>query len=303
MSTETKIALADLNKLTPMQIADNPQIQNKFVKLYNSIHGSDNGELILEREKYHFVRQINDNPGLKQCTSLSLYGCFMDVAVTGMTFEGGSQPLIYMIPRSVNVGTKEQKQYEKRAVLMISPYGELVLRMKAGQIRHADNPVIVYEGDSFQYGSDRDGNWVKHTAKVPNESQKIIACYMRIVRNDGTVDFSYLLEADVKRLAGYSEKQNFGKANALYASNGGQIDTGFLKAKTIKHAFKTYPKLVTSKQMPMGEHTVVESQDEVETPAIDYGIEPEPESFDEAEVVAEQAVVVEEDQNDQEGGF
>lgn len=296
MSTETKIQLAELNKLSPMQIADNPQIQGKFVKLYNSIHGRNNGELILEKEKYHFVRQINDNPGLKECTRLSLYGCFMDVAVSGLSFEGGSQPLIYMIPRKVNVGTKESKQYESRATLMISPYGELALRQQAGQIKHADNPVIVYDGDSFECGSDRQGNFVKHTAQVPRKSEKIIASYIRIVRRDGSVDFAWLLEGDIARLSGYSERQNFGKPNALYSSNDGQIDTGFLKAKTIKHAFKTYPKINTS-----GQFTKFETEELPENPGnphVDYELdqqlqEPEaPESFVEAEEVNEETIQV-----------
>lgn len=296
MSTENKIQLAELNKLSPIQIADNPAIQNKFVKLYNSIHGSNNGDLILEKEKFHFVRQINDNPGLKDCTRLSLYGCFMDVAVSGLSFEGGSQPLIYMIPRkNKNWGD------EKRATLMISPYGELALRMLAGQIQHADNPVIVYEHDAFQCGSDRDGNWVKHTAQVPRKSDKIIACYIRIVRPNGSVDFAWLLEEDWKRLSGYSEKQNFGKANALYTSNNGQIDPGFLKAKTIRHAFKTYPKLKT------GQFTAVETETTDDTPETpDYGIDEkadEPQGSVDAEEVTAETVTVQTDENDEEGGF
>ena len=299
MSTETKQSLvAILEKLSPAQIADTPAIQEKFVKMYNHLHKSNNGELILEREKYHYLRQINENPGLKECTRLSLYGCFMDVAVSGLSFEGGSQPMIYMIPRKVNVGTKESKQYESRATLMISPYGELTLRMLAGQIKHADNPVIVYEGDSFQCGSDREGNWVKHTAQVPRKSEKIIASYIRIVRPDGSVDFAWLLEGDIKRLSGYSERQNFGKANALYTSNGGQIDPGFLKAKTIKHAFKTYPKLNTK-----GQHTVLETEVEPEAEQTEIDYEIEPESFADAEEVTAETVTVEVDQNDQEGGF
>ena len=54
------------------------------------------------------------------------------------------------------------------------------------------------------------------------------------------------------RLKGYSDKQNtyydsktrqyVTKSNELYGKDG-QIDTGFLMAKCVKHAFKTYPKL------------------------------------------------------------
>jgi hypothetical protein len=48
------------------------------------------------------------------------------------------------------------------------------------------------------------------------------------------------------------------KSNALYNING-QIDTGFLIAKCIKHAFKTYPKI------NIGKGSVMES-DIIETP-------------------------------------
>jgi hypothetical protein len=34
-----------------------------------------------------------------------------------------------------------------------------------------------------------------------------------------------------------------GKANALYGGTSGQIDVGFLEAKTIKHAMRSYTKL------------------------------------------------------------
>jgi len=37
-----------------------------------------------------------------------------------------------------------------------------------------------------------------------------------------------------------------GKANALYTSDNGQIDPGFLEAKTIKHAMRAYTKLRVS---------------------------------------------------------
>ncbi len=61
----------------------------------------------------------------------------------------------------------------------------------------------------------------------------------------------------LKRLQGYSEKQKCkwdnnarsyvnGKPNDPYVADGGQIDKGFLVAKLInKHAFKTYPRLMS----------------------------------------------------------
>jgi len=59
---------------------------------------------------------------------------------------------------------------------------------------------------------------------------------------------------DIQRLIGYSKKNNGhwehgtrvdGLANALYghSSDGSDIDTGFLCAKVIKHAFKNFPRI------------------------------------------------------------
>ena len=127
-----------------------------------------------------------------------------------------------------------------------------MLRKNAGQIRHADNPVIVYEGDTFQYGEQNGQKVVNYMSAFPRRSNKIIACFLKITRADGTIDYSVMTEQDWMRLKGYSDKQNtyfdaktrqyVTKSNELYGKDG-QIDTGFLMAKCVKHAFKTYPKL------------------------------------------------------------
>ena len=95
----------------------------------------------------------------------------------------------------------------------------------------------------------------------PRTSNKINACFIKLTRADGSVDYAVMTEADWKRLEYYSEKNNgmykdfkTGQmvkrgANSLYTVNNGQIDTGFLIAKCIKHAFKTYPKLKIGKGM------------------------------------------------------
>ena len=83
-----------------------------------------------------------------------------------------------------------------------------------------------------------------------------------------------MMEGDIERLKHYSEKANsrydqqarkrvLGDANALYTSNGGGIDPGFLENKMIKHAFDAYPKVRT------GKFTVFETQEEPQE--IDYG--------------------------------
>ena len=78
-----------------------------------------------------------------------------------------------------------------------------------------------------------------------------------------------LYEEDWQRLKDYSNKQNRGRgANELYSSGReGGIDPGFLRAKCIKHAFASYPKV------RVGRATIM-ATDEAEQPISDdiYGI-------------------------------
>ena len=97
---------------------------------------------------------------------------------------------------------------------------------------------------------------MKHNA--PAHQPRLLQHYIRIVRNDNSVDYQWLMQGDIERLKHYSEKANskwneqtrrreLGNANALYTSNNGGIDPGFLENKMIKHAFDAYPKVRTGK--------------------------------------------------------
>jgi hypothetical protein len=96
---------------------------------------------------------------------------------------------------------------------------------------------------------------------------------------------------EVERLRAYSNKNNFGsatndKSNALYTSSGGQIDTGFLKAKTLKHAFKAYPKV------PTGKFTTLEPalEEEVLPSEVDYGFDVDNQDIDNTQDVDHEEV-------------
>lgn len=249
-------ALLLANELQSMKAIDvirNERVRNQFISVYNSIW-KEGGEQVYEREAIYFNQQLRDKANLRECSGTSIFYAFIDLAVRGLTLAPGSQALCYLIPRSVKTGTDERGNdvWEKVCNLTISGYGELVLRKNAGQIRHADNPVIVYEGDSFQYGEQNGQKIVNYMSAFPRTSNKIVACFLKITRADGTIDYSVMTEQDWLRLKGYSDKQNtyfdrktnqwVVKSNELYGKNG-QIDTGFLMAKCVKHAFKTYPKL------------------------------------------------------------
>lgn len=252
----------ELKQMSASDVVKNGSVREQFISVYNSIW-QEGGESVYEREAIYFSQQLREKKELLQCTAISVYYCFIDLAVKGLTLAPGSQALCYLLPRSVNVGNDRNGNtiWEKVCNLTISAYGELVLRTRAGQIRYADNPVIVYDGDTFQYGEQNGNKVVNYMSAFPKVSNKIVACFMKITRADGSVDYSVMTEADWKRLEKYSLKNNGSYrdsktgqmvqrgANDLYQSDNGQIDIGFLIAKCIKHAFKTYPKLKIGKGM------------------------------------------------------
>jgi hypothetical protein len=298
----SKIALTveQLNSLQPTEIVHNDNVRDKFIQIYEAMWTPSTGvtgEAAYEKESRNFNRLLSEKEDLrKKCTHFSIFTSFLDVAISGLTLDPGTKAQAYLLSRSIAIDSfvdehgQKKNRYETQCVLTVSGYGELVLRARCGQIRHADNPVIVYEEDSFEFGEQGGQKFVNYTCRLPHTTGKIVACFIKITRADGSIDYAVMLPEDWMRLSNYSAQQNRkynyqtkqwenGKPNALYTAMGGQIDPGFLVAKCIKHAFKTYPKA------RVGRGTQLESQsvDEVEINDELYGITtPEGEKVDPA---------------------
>lgn len=267
-----QITIEQINALKPLEIVEHPTVRERFTQIYDTLWGG--GEAACQRESVYFNKLLRDNDSgkLQRATPFSIFTAFVDLAVCGLSLEPGTRALAYLMGRNVNIGTNDNPRYEGRCVLTISAYGELVMRTRAGQIRHADNPVLVYDNDEFSF-KDIDGRKsISYTCNLPHTNQTIAACYLRITRADGSTDYSVMYPEDWCRLAGYSQKQNRGRANALYGvdKNGiVHIDPGFLMAKCIKHAFKSYPKV------RIGRATEFQSQQAEESELTDeqlYGV-------------------------------
>jgi phage RecT family recombinase len=261
-----------IEKTSPAQLPAIPEIANRFKHLFSIIHPGAKAQMFYEAEKFHFMKLIQESQVLQGCSKLSLYGCFMDVAVNGLSFDPSFKHL-YLVPYNTNVGTKSEPKWEKRASLQISGYGELLLRQKQGQIRYADNPVLVYEGDDFVFGTRDEKFYLEHTTNLGKRTDKIIACYVKIVRNDGTVDYKVITEVDMIRFRKFSKDANSKAWTDGYA--------GMWQAKCIKHAFRNYPKVRTGEFSQLASNQVDEAAEVVSsvvTPvtmhvpdAIDYG--------------------------------
>ena len=278
--SKVTISAKHIAGLNPMEIVKDDLVRQRFIDLYGALWSQTDAEAVYEREAIHFNRLLADSANLKNCTPVSIFIAFIDLAVCGLSVEPGTRALAYLQPRGYKTGAKDtngEDIYEQRCTLTISGYGELIQRTRAGQIRHADNPVIVYEGDGFSF-TDKGGiKSVEYTLNINHNSQKPVACFMRITRADGSIDYAVLLEEDWRRLAEYSGRANkkwdnntrsyVKTPNALYTSGeGNRIDSGFLMAKCIKHAFRTYPKL------RIGKGTTYEADDAPQPEDDLYGI-------------------------------
>lgn len=264
METTQKISIIQkIESVSPAQLATIPEVADRFKHIYSIMNGGDTGKAVAkyEAEKFHFMKLIQDKPDLQACSKLSLYGCFLDMAVNGLSFDPAMKHA-YVVSFNTNVGTKNSPKWEKRATLMISGYGELHMRVKQHQIKYADNPILVYEGDLFKHGTKDGGVFLEHVATYPRTTDNIIACYIRIERNDGSVDYKVLSIEEIMKLKKFSKDPN------SKAWTDGL--PGMVQAKTLKHAFRSYPK------MRMGEFSTLQSQvvdeEHEDSPAIDYGL-------------------------------
>lgn len=248
------LTVDQLNEIKPLEIILDENVKQRFILIHDTLWG--NGKEAYERESIYFNRLLSEKPEFaNNVTHFSIFTAFIDLAVCGLSVEPGVRALCYLQGRRFCIGQNERgvKQYEPRLVLTISGYGELVLRARCGQIKYADNPVLVYKEDNFSFSDNGERKSVKYTCNLPHTSGDIIACFMKIVRTDNSIDYAVMFQEDWERLSNYSGENNkywdntrkewVKKPNELYSSNNGKIDTGFLMAKCIKHAFKTYPKV------------------------------------------------------------
>lgn len=265
MSNVNKVSIIrKLESTSPVNIVNLPEVADRFKNLYVTFHGKS-GERYYEAEKFHFAKILQENPALQQCSKLSLYGCFLDMAVNGLSFDPTLKHA-YIVPYNNKVKKDGKEVWEKRAQLQISGQGELVMRANHGQIKYADNPVLVYEGDLFKYGTRNDRVYVEHEAAFPRKTDNIIACYLKIVRNDDSVDYKVISIEEVQKLRKFSKDPN------SKAWTDGL--PGMVQAKTIKHAFRSYPRpriLDKAKFTQLASDTVDEEAEVIEEDI--YGLE------------------------------
>lgn len=220
LAGNVKKSLAEIIKgVNAAEIVDLPMVADRFKNLYLTFHGSDAARFY-EAEKFHFAKIVSASEGLRQADRLTLYGAWMDLCVHGISLD----PML-----------KQAYLYPKggKAVLSIQARGELMIRKREGQIKDAENPVLVFPGDHFVHGRTMKGErFVEHSSTGVPESTEAIACYFEFTKADGKKDVFVLTRPELELLRAQSDTKN----GPSWTKN----FNGMFVTKTIKHAFKGY---------------------------------------------------------------
>lgn len=242
----------DIEKMKRTDVCDFKH--DKFVEIYEQKFQQP-GEPFFQEQKALFLSELTGGsyaPMLARASVFSILNAFMSLAINGLSLEKGLTTLCYLECRSQKAGQDDKGKfiYRNMATITITGYGEVLLRQRAHQIKGIDNPVIVYDCDDFKFMERNGHKEVEYMKCIPRPAgSKLIACYVKIVKIDGSYDYFCMDQDGMVRLRNYSQRFNGGRfANSLYGQQPdcSDIDTGFLISKTIKHAFKGYNKIPIS---------------------------------------------------------
>jgi recombinational DNA repair protein RecT len=255
MSNQIQVTAGYIKNLSPAAVATDKAIGEHFVNKFMAMYRvpKEQATAFYEREKDNFLKRISDSEDLQACTPMSIFLAFMQVGGWQLSFEPGNQSEVYLIPGNRNIAPKNQAaQWIKEVVAQPTPWGEKKIRIQNGQIKDVAKPIIVCKGDLYEEYLDDNGNLrVKWAKGERGDKPVIIGSFIRIEKPDGSYEIKTFDMSDVEKWKASSAKKNKDKgANALYTSNNGQIDKLFFEGKTLKHAFKSYPKVVNAPPVP-----------------------------------------------------
>src|SRR5690606_432021 len=117
MSNQLELTGSYIKGLKPTAVANDKVIGEHFVKKYMAMYRApkEQAEAFYEREKDNFMKRIGESNELKECTPMSIFQSFMQVGGWKLSFEGGSQSDVYLIPGNKKIivtnpdGSKQEK--------------------------------------------------------------------------------------------------------------------------------------------------------------------------------------------------
>jgi len=148
--------------------------------------------------------QLIQQPGIATCTQESVLGGMLKAAI----FNFRISPELgqcWLVPRTVNIGTKDAKQYIKVATFQIGYKGWMELAFRSGEIESFD-AGIVHEKDTFAFEKGTSA-FLKHIpTDLPNKGAKKWAYAYAIMRS-GRIAFSVVPIEEVEKHRKMSDNQ------------------------------------------------------------------------------------------------
>lgn len=269
MSNQIELTTKYIKDLKPLAVASDKAIGEHFVNKFMAMYRVPKEQALsfYEREKDNFMKRISETDALKECTPMSIFLAFMQVGGWKLSFEGGSQSDVYLIPGNKKITVDGREVWIKEVVAQPSPYGEKKIRIETGQIKHVGTPTVVYDCDKYEELTGDNGRtnviWKKGVRTL---DYKITNGFILLEYPDGSREFKTFDLEDVASWEKASEKKNKGHANTLYgyevtyekqgnkdvkvSKKVGQIDRKFFEGKILKHAFKLFPRVIAAPKIP-----------------------------------------------------
>jgi len=160
--------------------------------------------------------QLIQQPGIATCTQESVLGGMLKAAI----FNFRISPELgqcWLVPRTVNIGTKEAKQYIKVATFQIGYKGWMELAFRSGKVESFD-AGIVHEKDVFAFEKGTSA-FLRHVpTDAPQKGAKKWA-YAYAIMNSGRLAFSVVDIAEIEKHRKMSDNQTVYQGGQKVAAN------------------------------------------------------------------------------------
>lgn len=184
-----------MSQLTTFQGATPDQIRSEI---------SSNQTLLKVIEQKMGIEQFTEaalsvisNPYVAQCTKESIFGCLLKAAIFGFRVspELGQ---CWIVPRSVNIGTREKPVWSKVATFQIGYKGWQELVFRSGKVESFDF-AIHRENDTFDFVQGSASSLAHRWSGSDHERGKRVGVWASATLNSGRVVFHYCPISEIER--------------------------------------------------------------------------------------------------------
>jgi len=184
-----------MSQLTTFQGATPEQIRSEI---------ASNQTLLKVIEQKMGVEQFTEaalsvisNPYVQQCTKESIFGCLLKAAIFGFRVspELGQ---CWIVPRSINVGTRENKKWQSVATFQIGYKGWQELVFRSGKVESFDF-AIHREKDTFDFVQGSTSSLAHRWSGSDHERGKRVGVWASATLNSGRVVFHYCPISEIER--------------------------------------------------------------------------------------------------------